>query len=705
MFRDHRRVLLALLIAVLILTGSMVEAAGRQRAVGPSVPAPQENEKYISSQVEFYLDQTQIGYIRPGLKIKVNSVTMGSDRKPVVDLTITDSFDQPIDRLGKTTPGVVSISMILAEYNPASRRYLSHTTRTVTSPGTSPTPNVTAIQAAADSQGTWTDYETGHARYVFRTAMPANCDESKTHTIGIYSTRNMMDTVGKNYYANVEYDYRPDGGTVSAKWDKVRDASSCLNCHDPLALHGGSRRDVKLCVLCHSPQTSDPDTGNVVDMAVMTHKIHRGANLSKPYVIIGNQGSVHDYSNIHLPQDIRNCDNCHAGTNPASEPTQSDVWFTQPAASVCGSCHDDVDFATGQNHPAGAQADDSKCASCHIPDSGQEFDASIKGAHVIPTKSKQLKGLTAKIVNVTDFAPGKKPTITFALKYADGTVVDGTKLSSFSPMIAGATSSYTKYYRENALTKGVFDPAAGTTSYTFAAMIPEDAKGSWAISLDAYKTVDLKRADGKPDITGIRDAAKNPVMYAPLTEIDVEPRRVLVSMASCNKCHDNLALHGGQRQNIDECVMCHNPVNSDAAVRPANAGQAESISMQRMIHRIHKGAELTQEYTVYGRGGSRNNYNGIHYPGDLRNCAACHTGGTQSLPVSTDAGNVTTLRDYFTNQGPGTAACLGCHDSRDAAAHAYLNTTTFPGASDPAEACAACHGRNSEWSVDKVHAR
>ena len=54
--------------------------------------------------------------------------------------------------------------------------------------------------------------------------------------------------------------------------------------------------------------------------------------------------------------------------------------------------------------------------------------------------------------------------------------------------------------------------------------------------------------------------------------------------------------------------------------------------------------------------------------------------------------------------GNGTAACLSCHDSRDAAAHAFLNTATFPGSTTPAEACASCHGPNSEWAVDKVHA-
>ena len=70
-----------------------------------------------------------------------------------------------------------------------------------------------------------------------------------------------------------------------------------------------------------------------------------------------------------------------------------------------------------------------------------------------------------------------------------------------------------------------------------------------------------------------------------------------------------------------------------------------------------------------------------------------------TLPVAKTLGNTATPRDWFTPQGPGTKACLGCHDTRDAAAHAYLNTAVF------GESCGACHGANSEWSVTAVHAR
>jgi OmcA/MtrC family decaheme c-type cytochrome len=701
--RLHRLLKIAALLALVIFPSVVAASDGRRRATSPAPPAKQQ---LTTAQLEYYLSDDGIAYIRPGLKIKVSSVTIGSDRKPVVELRITDDMDQPLDRLGKTTPGVISISMILAAWDPATRHYTSYTTRVQTTPASSPRPGVSATQASADSGGTWTDLQTGAAKYVFRTALPSGFDQSKTTTLGIYATRNLNDIVGKNYYANVEYDFRPDGQKVTDTWDKMRDAATCNNCHDPLSAHGGSRRDLKLCVMCHNPQTVDPDTGQSQDMKILVHKIHFGPNLpsvkaGKPYVIIGNGQSVHDFSHVTYPQDVRNCDNCHEGTVPASVTAQSHLYYTAPSREACGSCHDDINWVTGENHPAGPQASNEACASCHQPEA-MDYDASIKGAHVIPEKSKQLKGLTASVVSVTDLAAGKKPTVVFAIKNGDGTAVDGSKLTSFAPMVAGSTSSYSKYIREAGQTRAVFDAATGFTSYTFNAALPADAKGTWAVSADVYRNSTLKRNDGKADVT-VREAAMNPIKYLALTG-NVTPRRTVVTMNQCNQCHDRLALHGGQRMNIDECVICHNPLESDVSRRPAAAGAPESVSMQRMIHRIHKGEELTQEYTVFGFGGTPINFNEVVYPGDLRNCTKCHTGNSHLLPLPTGLGTVNALRDYFSPQGPGTAACLGCHDNQDAAAHAYLNTTTF-GGSNTAEACATCHGAGKEWDVAKAHAR
>jgi OmcA/MtrC family decaheme c-type cytochrome len=702
----RRLLMIATLIAMIVAPAMAATETARRRATAAPQPSP-ARAALQPTQTEFYLTDDGIAYIRPGLKIKVDSINIGSDRKPVVELTITDDMDQPLDRLGKVTPGVISISCIMAWYNPETRQYTSYTTRTQTTPPSSPRPGVSAVQASADSGGTWWDLQTGKVRYAFRTALPANFDVTKTHTLGIYATRNLTDIIGKSYYANVEYDFRPDGQTVTETWNKVRDASSCLNCHDPLSAHGGSRRDVKLCALCHNPQTVDPDTGESQDLKVLTHKIHFGPNLpsvkaGKPYVIIGNQQSVHDYSHVTYPQDVRNCKNCHEGTVAANAPAQADVYYTKPSREACGSCHDDINWTTGANHAAGPQASDAACASCHVPDSGKEFDASIKGAHTIPEKSRQLKGLTASIVSVTDLAPGKKPSVVFSIKNSDGTPVDGSKLNAFAPVFAGSSASYTKYFRESAVGKGVFDAVTGMTSYTFTAAVPADAKGTWTMSADIYRNVVLKDAQGN-DRPSIREAAMNPIKYVALTGT-IAPRRTVATNALCNTCHDRLALHGGQRMNVEECIICHNPMESDKSRRPANAGQPESVSMQRMIHRIHKGEGLTQEYTVYGFGGTPINFNEIVFPGDLRNCAKCHANNSYRLPLPTGIGLTETLRDYFTQQGPATAACLGCHDSSDAAAHAYLNTTNF-GGNNPAEACATCHGVGKDWDVVKAHAR
>ncbi|HEX7679761.1 MAG TPA: OmcA/MtrC family decaheme c-type cytochrome, partial [Thermoanaerobaculia bacterium] len=563
--------------------------------------------------------------------------------------------------------------------------------------------------------GTTVDLETGHAKFTSTTVLPAGFDQTKTHTLGIYSTRNLTAVVGidpalkKSYFANAVVDFRPDGGTVTDKWDKMRESTTCNTCHDPLSAHGGSRQQIKLCVLCHQTQSTDANSGNTVDMKVMAHKIHMGKSL--PSVIAGAPYLVSssDFSTVVWPQmtqgkTITNCALCHEGTDATNKGAQSAVWYTNPSRAACGSCHDDVDWVTGANHPAGPQADDKACASCHQPD-GLEFDASIKGAHTVWEKSKQLKGLKATVVSVTNMSPGKHPTAVFKLTNADGSAVDGTKLTTFSPILAGPTSSYSKYYRENALATAIFNATAGTTSYTFTAIVPTDATGTWTVSGDIYRNATLVRGDGKASMT-MREAAVNPVQYVAVTG-PVTPRRVVVALANCTTCHDGgLSLHGGQRVTTLECVICHNPVEGDQSLRPANLGPAESVSMQRMIHRIHTGENLTQDYTIIGFGGSTNNFNDVRYPGDTRNCAKCHSGNTFTLPLAqTGIASVTTLRDYFTPQGPATAACLGCHDSKDTAAHAYLNSVTFPGTTILSEACATCHGAGKDWAVDKVHAR
>jgi OmcA/MtrC family decaheme c-type cytochrome len=138
---------------------------------------------------------------------------------------------------------------------------------------------------------------------------------------------------------------------------------------------------------------------------------------------------------------------------------------------------------------------------------------------------------------------------------------------------------------------------------------------------------------------------------------------------------------------------------TDAARRPAAANPAEGIDFKRMIHRIHTGEELSNDFTIYGFGNAKINFNEVRFPGDRRDCTTCHVGNTYTLPLQKDLLQVKTPRDYWTPTAPIAAACLGCHDSTEAAAHAYVNTTSF------GESCAVCHKEGADYAVSKVHAR
>ncbi len=713
-------------IALAITAGSLVLTSGQPTATRVVAPrggdgGPPQHSLYTATSKEYYLTQDQFDFARPGYHIMVNSVTIGADRKPVVDVTLTDDLGAPVDRRGIQTPGACSASFVLSWYDPATRNYTSYATRTVTAAPPAPPDRIgkTAVQATGLS-GTVVDLETGHFKYNASTVLPAGFDQTRTHTLGVYGTRTMPADLpglgGKSYVSNTEFDFRPDGLAIIDKWDQISTANACNQCHSPLALHGGSRQDVKLCVLCHSPQTSDPDTGNTVDMKVFIHKIHRGSSLPSvqagtPYEIIGFGQSVNDYSDVVLPQDIRNCANCHEGRVATAKPTQSDTWYTKPSRAACGSCHDDINFETGANHAGGAQADDTQCASCHVPQGDKEWDAGIKTAHTVPYRSTQLKGLNAAILGVTNVGPGKKPTVTFKLTNGDGSIVDpkaiGTS-ASLSLLLAGPTTDYgagkaapAQPISESAVNAS-FNGSIAT--YTFTNAIPATATGTWAVSVQTRRTITFNPAPRNGPAT-YNEGAVNPVTYIAVTDGVAVPRRTVVSLATCDKCHDQLAntfSHGGQRIAIEFCVFCHNPNADDGGRRPASAGAPESINFKRMIHRIHTGENLTQDYSIFGFSGAAS-FNDVAYPGNTQNCLQCHTAtSTYSLPLNPGTIPTITMRDYFSPQGPATAACLGCHDNIDAAAHAYLNTVTSPFFG---EACASCHGVGKDWDVVKVHAQ
>jgi OmcA/MtrC family decaheme c-type cytochrome len=666
----------------------------------------------------FYADDAVVNFVRPGLVITVTGAQIANDGTITATVSITDPAGLPLDRLGTTTPGPVSLSLIAATIPKGQEQYTAYTNRTVTG-----VPNgVSAVQASADSGGTFTQVNPGIYTYQFATRAPSGFDATATHTIGVYGSRNLNEfNLGTNY-ASATYSFVPSGAPVTVTRDVVR-TPACNSCHTDLAFHGGSRRGTALCILCHTPQSTDPDTGNTLDFKVMVHKIHMGSSLpsvqaGKPYQIVGFQNAVSDWSTVVYPADVRRCETCH---DPKSGAAQATAYLTKPSRAACGACHDDVNFATGANHPAGPMPDDSMCATCHIPQGQLDFDASIKGAHVIPTDSTSLSGLNVAITKIQSGTAGSKPVVSFTVTDNSGKGIPLSSLGSMSLTMAGPTSDYgytsfgsdvtTPGYVTESATKATCDNS-GNCMYTFTHAVPASATGTYAIGAEARRTETL--LPGQPKQQSVTYGAKNPVMYFSVDGSQVAPRREVVAISNCNGCHVELSLHGSLRNQTEYCVMCHNPSNTDASTRamatnPADkAAPPQGINFNLLVHRIHTGENLPPDrpYIVVGFGGSHNDFSDVRYPAmyptgataDTATCSMCHVNSSeQNLPLGKNP--------TVDPQGPINpdqaiaAACTGCHVTSATASHVLSNTNSL------GEACPVCHAQGSAYAVGQVHAQ
>ncbi len=649
-------------------------------------------------QKAYYLDPQQVAFVRPGLQVTILSAQIAPDGAIQTRFRITDPRGLPLDRQDVTTPGTVATSFVAAYIPRGQEDYVAYTTR----PQTSPITGVTATQAAADTGGRYQQVGDGEYVYTFGTKAPAGFDTAATHSIGVYATRDLSEFDLGSQFSNFVFNFVPNGSPVTQVHDIVR-TQTCNKCHDPLQAHGGARQLVELCVLCHTPQTTDPDTGNTVDFKVMVHKIHMGEELpsvqaGKPYQIIGFNQSVADFSDVVFPAvSPANCQVCH---DPNSGAAQASVWLTQPTRAACGACHDNVNFATGENHVNLPQPNDNQCSTCHIPQGEREFDASIQGAHTIPRFSTQLRGVVFTLDRVDNGVAGRSPTVTFTVRDKSGAPINASDMNLLNLVLSYPTRDYSTAISEDA--RQAQTSGNGVYTYTMRAVLPGDLQGTAAIGIEGYRNATINT--GTVQETTVRDVGQNKVTYFAAGGGNVQPRRQVVAEANCNQCHFAISAHGDIRNEVQYCVLCHNPNATDQARRPADQNPPESIDFRTMIHKIHTGEELQIPYVVYGFGNVANSFNDVLFPGDRRDCAKCHVNDSQQLPLPQGLLPVMNPRGFIKLEGPATAACLGCHTTQAAAAHAQVNGGSA--ADNPlGESCAVCHGSSAEFSVDRVHAR
>ncbi len=315
------------LVQLLILSLTFIFGASDLAAKSAAV----DGGNYTTKDKEYYLTSDELYFIRPGLELEIIEAVIPADRQLEVTYRLTDPGGLPLDRSGVMTPGPVSTSFILAYIPEGEEAYLAYTSRIQTSPITGDS----AEQASTDSGGSYTDLGDGTYMYKFATVLPDNYDTDATHSLGMYARRDLTEYDLERYVTNELEHWVPSGVSAPVARDIVKTETCNGRCHDPIAMHGGSRQKVELCILCHNPnQDIDPDTGNSVDMPLMIHKIHAGANLTEGYTIIGYRQGVHDYSHVEYPAEINECEVCHTG----GIPTENFPLVASPSAVlVCDS--------------------------------------------------------------------------------------------------------------------------------------------------------------------------------------------------------------------------------------------------------------------------------------------------------------------------------------------------------------------------------
>ena len=281
------------------------------------------------------------------------------------------------------------------------------------------------------------------------------------------------------------------------------------------------------------------------------------------------------------------------------------------------------------------------------------------------------------------FGPGGKPALASAMQATtDGRQTDATLLAN--QLVYNADGYYTYTFktdiRDPAQTNGVvYEP---TRTHRVAIQLSYKNAAGATVLVNPYFDFTL-------DAGGKSVAVTDPTKTRKMTDV-----------ASCNGCHEKLALHGGGRVDTQYCVMCHNTGTTDA-----NSGN--NLNLATMVHKIHAGKLLFsklatggEDYTIWGYQNSKNSYAEVGFPQDLRNCSKCHSAANPNTPQG----------DNWKNR-PSREACLTCHTSAVGSnweplhkiiAVQYAGPGTAASAL-PNQECVRCHSAGSVVSAENVH--
>ncbi len=536
------------------------------------------------------------------------------------------------------------------------------------------------------------------------------------------------------YRFNAVADFIPEDGAILdelVNWAATTE--SCNACHATTLpgsqmslpnVHGDRRFEVALCVTCHNVNTFDRSVSTdeawvAIDLTTMIHRIHLG---DEGYIVDGR-----DYSGLPYPQTLTgvggvlNCRACHDNQlmeQPEDRTAESAALWQEPSVQGCGACHPTV-----LGVPIAQHFGDTPCITCHAP--GAALGAELSHVTNFSTPNNPLipdgaAVLTYEIAEVTvneanqpivrfrvlaDEEPldltaaqpiqeritfsGTNPN--FKITWSDPvgavqTPVDWTNTGGESRTYFDASENLGQTVADQPVTVGLaaiveslegpdadgwFTTVAGINPAAPLAF-PADANMR-AVFMEGFFTfVNLENAQisGESVIVGVNG--------------EETPRRQIVDINSCNRCHERVRFHGGggRDNNPDHCVACHNP-----SMTSSNLVMQTSNNFKDMIHAIHAGDPIggegmreTPYMFIRGPETGGQPFQGLHdfshvgYPSRLADCRTCHLEGTYLLPLPANILASTYEHDLGDPQqslktSPVSAACASCHDGTEARDH------------------------------------
>ena len=329
-----------------------------------------------------------------------------------------------------------------------------------------------------------------------------------TYTVGLYGYWDYM-VDGQSYRdaGNVEADFLL-GSAVALEPREVVTLANCNQCHVDLQTHSGRRKDIRLCVLCHTSGAEDGNEAGVaggtpgvtVDFRVLIHKLHNGKHLpsvngvatnvdgSRNYAAtpvsyeVADEVETTDFSEVafpvwpnltsNMPKDlgysalttaqklqedairggVTACLKCHGdpdGSGPLPAPAQGDLHKAQPGKKACGSCHDDIDWASpymANDDMMPAQDGSVACNICHA---AEGTSLAVVDGHYHPLENPDVDpGVVVDVTNVSGgtgaggkFQAGDKPSLTFTIENNDGDPVELTSMDAAVSLLVGPSNN------------------------------------------------------------------------------------------------------------------------------------------------------------------------------------------------------------------------------------------------------------------------